>query len=475
MSSLLKATVILGSGSAISLLASLLANKAYAVWVGPEGVGLLGLLQGLLGMISIVAGMGLSSGLVRLGAPEIAVDNTAHVLALRQAAWQLFYIFVGSVAFLMLLLSQPIAQFLLAGSSVWTVVCIVLALVLSIAAGVQIGLLNAYHRIGILARVTAFSSVAGALLGILAVWLWQTQGLPLVVLGVPLAQFILATFYNRRLNLPLAKVDPAEVKKARVALLRFGLPYTGSQLVGTAIQLGLPFLVLYQLGQESVGYYRAAVMFSVGYVGFLLNALGQDFYPRLSALKGQPQAFRQAIDAQQRFLLLLGTPLIALSIALAPFIIKVIFSSEFLPSLNILHWQLLGDLPKFVSWTLGYAVLAGLPSRSYLMTETVGGLALLAFSWFGMWRFGLEGLGIGFLLAYLVYLVFLTYLFVSKKLWLPLWSNIILLSVGMGVATVVRFLVEPWGLILALAWATICAVLLGRQILQRKAKVIPNV
>ncbi len=475
MSSLLKATFILGSGSAISLLGSLLANKAYAVWVGPEGIGLLSLFQNLLSLISIVAGLGLSSGLVRLAAPEITANNTVRVLALRRAGWQLFYFFVGGVALGTLLLRQFVAQFLLAGSPVWTVVWIVLALFLSMGAGVRIGLLNAYHRVGILARITAISSVTGAGWGILVVWLWRTQGLPLVVFGVPLAQFVLATFYSRRLNLPTTQVDPREVKKARDALLRFGLPYTGSQLVSTAVQLGLPFLVLYQLGQENLGYYRAAVMFSVGYVGFLLNALGQDFYPRLSALKDQPQAFRQAIDAQQRFLLLLGTPLIALSVALAPRILQVIFSSEFLPALDILHWQLLGDLPKFVSWTLGYAVLAGLPTRSYLMTETVGGLALLALSWLGMWQFGLEGLGIGFLLAYVLYLVFLTYLFLSKKLWSPLWSNVLLLVVGCAVAIVVRFLPEPWGLVLASAWTMVCAILLGRQVLQKKFRAASNV
>jgi O-antigen/teichoic acid export membrane protein len=461
----------LGSGSAISLLAGLLSNKAYAVWVGPEGMGLLGLLQGLLGISAIIAGMGLSSGLVRLGAAEVAANNTPRVLALRRAAWQLFLYFSAGIAVLMLLLSQPIAHFLLADSPVWIVPVVVVALLLSLAAGVNIGLLNAYHRISVLARVTAVSSILGAVFGITVVWFWRAEAMPLVVLGLPLAQCILASYYSRGLALPLEKVSPREVKEAQTALLRFGLPFTGSQLVGTAVQLGLPFLVLYQLGQEEVGYYRAAVMFSVGYVGFLLNALGQDFYPRLSALKDQSEAFRGAIHAQQRFMVLLGSPLIALSIALAPLIIRIIFSEEFLPALDVLHWQLLGDLPKFVSWTLGYAVLAALPSRFYLLSETVGGLSLLVFSWLGMAWFGLEGLGIGFLLSYIVYLLFLVYLLGSKKLWSPLWGNAGLLLLGFAVAVAVRFLPQSWGLFLALAWAGVCAMFMGKQILQRRVKV----
>lgn len=471
MGSILRATVILGSGSAIGLIAGFLSNKAYAVWIGPDGVGLLGLFQSFLGITAIGAGMGLSSGLVRLGAPHAKEEvGNAQLIALRQAAWQIYRITVLLSTTILLAFSHPIAEHLLADSPVWGVGVLALGLALSLAAGVQIGLLNAYHRVGLLAQVTALSSILGAVWGITLVWFWRENALPWVVLGIPLGQFVLSGMFLGRLRIPLIKADSRDIRAARSELLRFGLPFVGSQLVGSVVQLGMPFLVLHQLGQVEVGYYRAAILFSTAYIGFLLNALGQDFYPRLSALQNQPQAFCAALDTQQRFVLLLGSPLVVVSLALAPLAVDVLFSSEFRPTAGILQWQLLGDLFRFVSWTLGYAVLAGLPNRSYLVTETLGGACLLIFSLWGMDRFGTSGLGVGWLLTYFCYLI-ITGITVSFGLrWRPSLINVFLLLCAMGVAAATVTLPEDGKILLSLLWSLVCITLMLRYF----RKVLPS-
>lgn len=466
MGSILKATLVLGSGSFVSLLAGFVSNKAYAVLVGPEGVGLLGLLQGLLGLAALTAGVGLSSGLVRFGAIYASKDDQTAIVTLRQAAWQIYLYFSGPVALMMLIFSQPIAHHMLADSPFWVVVLVVLAMLLSLAAGVQIGLINAHHRVRLLAQVTAISSVFGAVWGVVLVWFWREAAVPWLVLGVPVAQMALSTYFVGELNLPRIPSNAAKVKEARMLLLRFGLPYTGSQLVGSAVQLAMPFLVLYQLGQEDVGYYRAAVLYSTAYIGFLLSALGQDFYPRLSALKDQPQAFQKAIDVQQKFLLLLGSPLVVLSLVLAPMAVTLLFSSEFEPTVGVLQWQLVGDLLRFVSWTMGFAVLASLPSRAYLLAETLGGGMLLGFSLWGMQQFGLQGLGIGWMAAYAGYLLVLTVSLSRKRIWIPSSSNVGLLLSSLGVVVLIRVISEPLSLIIALLWMLVCGFLLAKHVLQ---------
>lgn len=469
MGTILKATLILGSGSIISLVAGFLSNKAYAIWLGPEGVGLLGLLQGLLAIAAIVAGMGLSVGLVRVGARHTQ-DNVVFMLALRQAAWQIYGYFSVAIALVMLFFSQPIAHLMLAGSPPYTVVFVVIALLMSLAAGVQVGLLNAYHRVEALARVTAFSSMAGAVWGVGLVWLGREAALPLVVLGTPLAQLAVSSWFAQKLGLHGKQPDPVQLRKARSELLRFGLPFTGSQLVGSAVQLGMPFLVLHQLGQENVGYYRASVLFSTAYIGFLLSALGQDFYPRLSALQDRPKAFQDAIHAQLRLVLLLGSPLVVGSLALAPMIVTLLFSNQFLPTVDILQWQLLGDLLRFVSWTLGYAVLAQLSSRSYFFTETLGGGLLLVFSLWGMQQFGLQGLGIGWFATYVGYLFVVVWILTGKRIWTPKPANTGLLLLALGVAVTVRLTPEPWALAVAVSWGLVCALSLSIQASSARAR-----
>ncbi|MBO1436370.1 oligosaccharide flippase family protein [Meiothermus sp. CFH 77666] len=463
MGSIIRATVILGSSSVISLIASFLSNKAYAVWIGPDGLGLLGLFQSFLGITAIGAGMGLSSGLVRLGAPHAKEEaSNSQLIALQQAAWQIYRITLLLCTTIILAFSHPIAEHLLANSPVWGVGVLAFGLALSLAAGIQIGLLNAYHRVGLLAQVTALSSIFGAVWGITLVWFWRENALPWVVLGMPLGQFVLSRIFLGRLRMPLIKANSRDIRAARIELLRFGLPFVGSQIVGSAVQLGMPFLVLHQLGQIEVGYYRAAILFSTAYIGFLLNALGQDFYPRLSALQNKPQAFCAALDLQQRFVLLLGSPLVVFSLAVAPLAVSVLFSSEFRPTADILQWHLLGDLFRFVSWTLGYAVLAGLPNRAYLVTETLGGVCLLIFSLWGMDRFGTSGLGVGWLLTYFCYLIITGIVVAFGLRWRPSLTNVFLLLCAIGVAAATIALPEVGKIMLTLLWGLVCISLLLR-------------
>jgi PST family polysaccharide transporter len=463
MTSILKATAILGSGSAVALLMGVLSNKVYALWLGPEGVGLLGLMQSLLGISMLLAGMGLASGLVRLGSPLVHSGEAIRFFALRQAAWQIYWAAAGGVAALMLIFARPIAQVFLAQSPAWTVLPVVGALLFSLASGVQLGLLNTHQRIGALAAVTALSSLIGGAVGMVSVWLWGSAALPLVVLALALAQWGTSWVFVNQLPRPSEAVDPAELRNARRELTRFGVPYMLSQLAGGAVQMGLPFLVLYALGQKEVGYYKAALLFSSAYIGFLLNALGQDFYPRLAALKDQPQAFNSSLDMQQRFVILLGSPLVVVSLAFAPMLIALLFSAQFAPAVGILSWQLLGDLFKFVAWVCGFAILAASSSRVYLMVEIMGGLSLLGFSWWGMWVYGLDGLGMGFCFAYMGYLAVLLGVLWCERGWRPARSQVSWFTMALGVALMVRVTSPPFSYLLALIWAMVCGLLLWKQ------------
>jgi O-antigen/teichoic acid export membrane protein len=451
--SVLKSTFILGSGSAIGLLASLAANKVYAILIGPEGIGLLGLLQGLLGITTLLAGMGLSSGLVRLGSGLVSRGDDISFAALRQMAWQIYFWFSGGVVILLLLFRNPIARTMLVNSPAWLVGVVALALFISLAAGIQIGLLNAHHQVQTLAQVTALATLLGSGIGVVLVWFWGSVALPGVLLTTPLSQWLISRIFA--LRLPRTQQFPSQerLSQARTELLRFGLPFTASQLVGSAVQLGMPFLVLHQLGQQEVGYYKAAILFSSAYIGFLLNALAQDFYPRLSALRNQRGALLEALNTQQRFVLLLGSSLVVVSIAVVSIIVPLVFSTEFKPTVDILRWQLLGDLFKFVSWTLGFAVLAGSKSLVYFLCELAGGSLLFAFSWWGMQTFGIRGLGIGYLLGYVTYLFIMTAVVAWQLTWKPLWSNISILALAVVVVFWVQSQSLVWGLGVALIWA----------------------
>lgn len=404
MKTILRATVLLSSSSVISILISLVAAKAYALLIGVSGVATMGLLQGLAALVGMWAGLGISSGLVREGAGAIERGDSVWLRALVGAAWVWSWL-LGSLAVgLLLVFHRPIALTMLGGEDPSAVALMAASLVFSLANSIYLGMLNAHHRIGALARIGVLNTLTSTLASLsLIVWL-GLDGIALsIVAGAILNWAVTRAAARRELPALGGPVSAAELARAAVILLRFGLPFTLSQFVGTGIQAVLPVLVLNMLGRDSVGYYRAAMGIAGGYLGFLIVAMGQDYYPRLAAVRDAPGKMADLVNLQHRLVLLMAAPLILGLLALAPILVPLLYTDEFTPAVAVLEWLLAADLLKFASWAIGMVILARCSSSMLLAVEVFTGCNLLVTSWLLVSSLGLVGIGIAFLITYMVH------------------------------------------------------------------------
>lgn len=405
MRSALRATALLGTSSAIGIASSLVSQKILALVIGPNGIGLLGLYQSLFALTSMIASMGIGVALVRLVAGALTEGQSARVGELRGAAWLLTAVLGVLTVTLMLIFRTPIARVALGNSTLSTGMPLVgIALFLTLATNLQTSVLNAFHRVGSLTRVGILVSVVpGAVLVVLA-WLRRDSGiLPALVVGGLFTWAVTSFALRRDLRGDRVQLRGDGVMRAASDLLRFGAPYTASMIVGTGVTLGLPILALHALGPQAVGYYRAALAVSVNYLGFLLSAMALDYYPRIAGASVAPDILNHLVNQQQRLVMVLGMPIILGGLALAPFLIPLIYSARFLPTVSILEWQLIGDVFRFSSWTMSFVILARSGSRVFFATELASGITTATATWLGIRWFGLDGLGIGFLAGYTVY------------------------------------------------------------------------
>jgi PST family polysaccharide transporter len=442
MKSILRATAILGSSSMVSIVVGLVSAKAWALLLGPGGLGFMGLLQSLVGLAGLIAGMGVGTGLVRMGANALEYGDERRLAALRRAAWLLFWSLGGCAILALAIFRVPISVLMLGDSKLSSsVVLMGAALLFSLAAGLQTSLLNAHHQVEVLAKLAMLNSLLGSAVSLALVWRWGEQGIAPAIIAGTAVNFIVSAYFLRRHVAPApARPTRHEVVGAARSLLRFGAPYTLSLLVGTGVQLILPALISHLLGIESVGFYRAAVAISVNYLGFLLLAMGQDYYPRVSAASDRPAELVYLVNQQHRLVMLLGVPMILGALALAPYLVPLIYSRQFLPTVDVLEWQLIGDLFKFSSWTMGFIMLARNQSLTFFFAELSFGLSTLIASWLGMRWFGLAGLGIGFLTAYVV-LYLVNWIIVRREIGL-VWTkeNKRMMLIALFAAVVVRLL-----------------------------------
>lgn len=402
MKSIFRAIGLLSGASAVSLVLGLISAKLTALWLGPAGVGFLGLLQSTTGLAVLVATMGgVSAGMVRLVSRAIAANDAREEAAARTATWLLCAAFSAVTVAIMLGLRVPLARaFLGSADRADAILPLALAVVLTLVTSVQTNLLSAHQRVADIARINIWNSVLGPALLLPLIWIWHEASLPWAVFAGSVATAAVSRAYvARRVGPSPARAGRAEIARASGELLRFGIPVNMSSLAGSGVQLAMPVLVLHALGHTDVGFYRAAAGVSMTYLGFLLSALGQDYYPRLSACGGEPARVRRLINDQARAMLLVAGPFILIVLALARYLVPLIYTPQFRPAVPLLEWQLIGDVLKVAGWTMGFAILARLGGVAYLGVEIINGVTLLVCSWTGVRVLGLEGLGVGFLVS----------------------------------------------------------------------------
>jgi len=400
MKSILRATAILSTSSAVILISGVVLAKAWSVMLGPSGFGFIAVLQSVLGLLTIAAGMGVGTGVVRAGAIALAREDHQYVGALRKGAWLLLVVFGAPTAILLAVFRTPISRLALGGPEhAGSIALIGLALLFNLAFSFQLTTLNAYHRLGSLAKVNVISSVIGTIIGTVLVWVWRDRAIAPAIVAISATGWA-ASFYYFKRDVPKLSTKPArrEMLEAARLLLHFGGPYTAAMLAGTGVQFLIPILVLHTLGAESVGHYRAAAMISLG-CALLLTASAPDYYVRVSAVSDRPSTLTQLINQQHRVVMVLAIPLILGILALVRYLVPLLYAAQFYPAESVLEWQLTGDLFKFSAWTMSIAILARNGSLMFFYTELVGGLTALLGSWLGMRWFGVAGVGMAFMLS----------------------------------------------------------------------------
>ena len=78
---------------------------------------------------------------------------------------------------------------------------------------------------------------------------------------------------------------------------------------------------------------------------------------------------------------------------------------QFIDVNKMIYWAALGIFFNAITWAIGYILLAKSNSKLFFISELVGNVYTLLFNILGYYYYGLEGLGISFLVSYIISLI----------------------------------------------------------------------
>jgi O-antigen/teichoic acid export membrane protein len=438
---ILKSSFIVGGASVVTILTGLIRTKVLAVLLGPSGVGLFSLYTGIVSAATAVSSMGLGTVGTRQIAEAIGREDARALAVARRAMFWGALLLASAGALIVWLLREIVAEMALgsaehAGAVGW----LALGVALSVASASQAALIQGMRRIGDLARLSIYGALTSTALGIVLLWHWGEAALIAFILVGPLVSFMLGHLYVSRLpRLSADDISIQEMAHQWKTLLRVGIAFMGAGLAGSLVQLWIRVEIGNSLGVDALGHYQAAWMISMQYIGFVLGAMAADFYPRLTGAIHDSGVAAKLVNEQTEIALLLSAPVFIAMMGLAPWVIQLLYSTAFDPAVEVLRWQILGDVLKVASWPLGFVILAAGDGKTFFWTES-SSLLLMGALVAGLTPFmGLEIAGISFLVCY-CYLAPLVYVLARRRIgirWtasvVGLLSSTIALCVGTGI------------------------------------------
>lgn len=401
---IVKTSSIIGGSTVIALAVGFFQTKAMAMLLGPPGIAMFGLYASALGLFSVVCDMGISHSGVRQIAEAVAKEDKVHlaktVFVLR---WAVFI--SGIIAVVLLLLVRKRLSLISFGSEKYADELAILSLFLffGMITGGQSALIQGSRRINEMAQMKIICAVFAVCINVPLIWLMRENGIHWAMVVTAFTTFVVYWFYARRIKTVRIALSFPDIGKEIHGLIGLGTVFMSSGLMSTAVLYLSRVLIVRHLGIDAAGLYQASAGLSMIYVGMVLDAMGMDFYPRLTGVADNNVACNRMVNEQTKISLLLAIPGVLITLTIAPLLLKLFYSGEFVSASGILYWQILGVVGRVVSWPLGYIMLAKGAGRYYFTTELTANLLHIIFLFFAIRLWGIVGAGVAFFALYLVY------------------------------------------------------------------------
>lgn len=408
---ILRSAALIGGSSVVNIAFGIIRTKVIAVLLGPSGIGIMSLYSSIADLTQSIAGVGVHGSGVRQIAETTHLGDTDRTVLTATALRRLSFIlgFVGAA--LLLLLAQPISS-LSFGSPQQSIGVSLLSLAVffrSISAG-QTALLQGMRRIKDIAMISMLAAFLSTVVSILLIYFLQAQGIVLSLISTAAISTLLSWIYSRRVFLGARRIPMRDTWSVMVDLLKLGAAFVASSLLTIGAAYAIRIILLHHWGLEAAGLYQAAWTLGGMYVGFILQSMSTDFYPRLSAIAADNAECNRLVNEQAHVSMLLAGPGIMATLTLAPLVMTVFYSSAFQAASDLVRWVCLGMMLRVIAWPMGFIVLAKNAQRFFIWTEVAAAVVHVGLAWLLSLLFGLVGAGAAFCGLYiwhsiLIYLV----------------------------------------------------------------------
>ncbi|MCZ2085287.1 MAG: O-antigen translocase [Flavobacteriales bacterium] len=402
----MKATSIFGGVQVFNIIIQLIRSKVVAVLLGPTGMGIMGLLQTTVSLVSSATNLGLGTSAVR----DISEANTSNdsnrvgstVAVMRKLVWV-----TGLVGMIVTIALSPLLSKLTFGNYDYTVGFVVLSvtLLLNQLTSGQGVILQGLRQLTWLAKANVYGSVCGLLISLPLYYLYGPDGIvPAIVLSA-LALLGIQYAFAKQVKITALRISFKEALYQGKGMMKLGFMLSLSGLITVAASYLVRIYISHTGGVADVGLYSAGFAIIGTYVGLVFSAMGTDYYPRLASVSQSNEESKTVINQQAEIAILIMAPIIMIFLVFIKWVVVLLYSQQFAPVNDMILYAALGMFFKAASWAVTFLFLAKGAGKLFFWNELLTNIYLTLLNVVGYKYWGLTGLGISFLISYILYFV----------------------------------------------------------------------
>jgi len=452
---IIKATSLFGGVQVFNIIIAIIRSKVVAVLLGPAGMGISSLLTSTTGLVSMLTNFGLGVSAVKDIAAAHKTGNQLRIAKIVAVFRKLVWVTGLFGATVTLVLSPWLSQ-LTFGTKEYTLAFVWLSVTLlfkQLASG-QYVLLQGMRKLHYLAKANMLGSFLGLIVSLPIYYYWRIEGIVPALIITAIFTLVVAWYFAKKVTIEKISITKEETFTQGKDMLKMGVMLSLSGL----ITMGASYIVRIYIsntgGLDDVGLYAAGFTIIGTYVGLVFSAMGTDFYPRLSGVAHNNAKATTLINQQAEIGILILAPILTLFLIFINWIVIILYSTKFTPINGMVHWAALGMYFKVAGWAIAFILLAKGASKLFFWNELVANTYMLVFNILGYKYGGLNGLGISFMVSYLLYLIQVyllakhQYQFAFKQDFYKLF--ILQIALGLICFMVVKLIPTPWAYVVGM-------------------------
>ncbi|WP_299224834.1 O-antigen translocase [uncultured Psychroserpens sp.] len=364
---LLKTTIYSGISTTVSLICRLITNKIVAVYLGTNGMFLLGQLKDFINLGKIGSNFGSNNGIVKYVASY--KDDKTKLTSFLTTGLKLHVYFSVLLGLLTYFFKDQLSDYLFNDLKFSSVVALLSFSFIALSLhSFFMAIFNGLKHIKIYVTINIIASIISALIMVFLVLKFNTIGAFYALVINQILGFTISIFFIRKIGyLSLKnfsfKIDVSHFKN----LTKFSYMAIVAPLCMVGATLFIRFFLNNELGSEYAGSWEGMWRISGIYIMFLTTTFQFYLLPTFSEISGK------SLKKEVFKVWTLSFPTIIvitlMVYLLKDFFIPLLFSEEFILINTIILFHLLGDAVKINSWVLGNILIAKANTKVFIIFQ----------------------------------------------------------------------------------------------------------